>query len=52
VTRAELLAERLDLVAQLHAAQAILDAVLDKITIEPMRKSPAKKSAKKTRASK
>jgi hypothetical protein len=50
VTRAELLAERLDTVQQLHAAMAILDAVLDKITIQPKRKTPAKtKKAKSTK---
>jgi hypothetical protein len=52
MTRADLLAERLDLVAKLHAAQAIIDAVLDRITVEPKRKAPPKKSGKKTRASK
>jgi hypothetical protein len=47
MTRADLLAERLDLVAQLHAAQAIIDAVLDKITIEPKRKPAPAKQMKK-----
>jgi hypothetical protein len=46
MTKAELLAERLDTVQQLHAAMAIIDTVLDKITNEPKRKT-APKSKKK-----
>jgi hypothetical protein len=46
MTKSELEAERAEMVTQLHAAQAILDAILDRITIEPKRKSPAKQKKK------
>jgi hypothetical protein len=50
VTRAELISERLDTVAQLHAAMAIIDGVLDRITVSPELCASAKtKKAKSTK---
>jgi hypothetical protein len=50
MTNAELIAERRDMVSQLHAAMAILDAVLDKITLEAKRKRAPTHSRKKGKA--
>jgi hypothetical protein len=47
VTKDDLLRERLGLVAQLHSIQATIDAVLDRITVEPKRKPAPAKSKKK-----